>query len=115
MSVLVCYSKKKKFDKSDFSDLEEYSFKIRAAVLKFRSEKVAWAKSDLERADLPIQIMGCDEFIIDLTNFVNLLIEVGCTLEFDPTPKICMEGKRCRYDGLGLMNRNKFYYILVKY
>lgn len=107
--------KKKKFDKSDATEVEEYSVKIRAAVLKFRSEKMAWARVGLEKADLPIEMSGCDEFFMDLTNYVNCLIEQGCTLDFDSTANITMEGKRCPYNGSGLSNRNKYYYTQVKF
>lgn len=102
--------KKKKFDKSDSTQIDEYSVKIRSAVLKFRSETVTWSG-----AGFTVQITGCDEFIIDLSDFVTFLIEQECILEFDPVQKICMEGKWSRYDGSGLLNRNNFYYSKDKY
>lgn len=105
---------KNKYNKPDSTEVHAFSNKIREAALKFRSERLDSIQTALgnEALELAIERTGCDEFLIDLTDYVTLLINHNSPLNFDNERKLGMEAKRSLYNGTGLENRKYFYYSL---
>lgn len=101
---------KKKFGKHDTTEKDAISDKIREAALSFREDLID--STYLDEVDIPIHRTGCDEFLIDLTQLVTLLIDHDYPLQIDATHRIFMEGRRSTYNGDGLTNRNVYYYSI---